>query len=108
MINIFINFVSQTFKLEYKVKQNIFASYNLKAELNTSAIGPRIKYVSFLIDLHSYYPRSEVRSPQTEEGIIGDFQTCVVQILYQDMNRLCMFGNLKVCSFPSFFSYSHL
>ena len=65
---------------------NIFASYCIKGELQTSTVKSGIEYMTFLAD---WYAKNSggagVGFFQIGGGIAGDFPICVVPMLYQDL-----------------------
>lgn len=67
---------------------NIFASYCLKKELQTSTVKSGIEYMTFLADWYTAEAGSDgIGFFQVGGGIAGDFPICVVPMLYQDLER---------------------
>jgi deoxyhypusine synthase len=67
---------------------NIFASYCLKGELNSSTMKSGIEYMMWLADYYTENAGTEgIGFFQIGGGIAGDFPICVVPMLYQDMER---------------------
>ncbi len=67
---------------------NIFASYCLKGELKPSTMKSGIEYMTFLADWYTDNAEDKgIGFFQIGGGIAGDFPSCVVPMLYQDMER---------------------
>jgi deoxyhypusine synthase len=67
---------------------NIFASYCLKGELQTSTVKSGIEYMTWLADWYTANAGDQgIGFFQIGGGIAGDFPICVVPMLYQDMER---------------------
>lgn len=67
---------------------NIFASYCVKGELQTSTVKSGIEYMTFLADWYTENAGTEgIGFFQIGGGIAGDFPICVVPMLYQDLER---------------------
>ncbi len=67
---------------------NIFASYCLKGELQTSTVKSGIEYMTWLADWYTDNAGDQgIGFFQIGGGIAGDFPICVVPMLYQDMER---------------------
>lgn len=65
---------------------NIFASYCIKGELQTSTVKSGIEYMTFLADWYANNSGGAgVGFFQIGGGIAGDFPICVVPMLYQDL-----------------------
>ena len=65
---------------------NVFASYCIKGELQTSTVKSGIEYMMYLADW--YRSNSEGKGVgffQIGGGIAGDFPICVVPMMYQDL-----------------------
>lgn len=67
---------------------NIFASYCIKGDLQTSTVKSGIEYMTFLADWYSDNTKNNgIGFFQIGGGIAGDFPICVVPMLYQDLER---------------------
>lgn len=67
---------------------NIFASYCIKGELQTSTVKSGIEYMTFLADWYTANTANNgIGFFQIGGGIAGDFPICVVPMLYQDLER---------------------
>ena len=67
---------------------NIFASYCIKEELETSTVKSGIEYMTFLANWYTENAGTEgIGFFQIGGGIAGDFPICVVPMLYQDLER---------------------
>ncbi len=65
---------------------NIFASYCIKGELQTSTVKSGIDYMTYLADWYTKNSQGAgVGFFQIGGGIAGDFPICVVPMLYQDL-----------------------
>lgn len=67
---------------------NIFASYCIKGQLQTSTVKSGIEYMTFLADWYTHNAEDKgIGFFQIGGGISGDFPICVVPMLYQDLER---------------------
>jgi deoxyhypusine synthase len=67
---------------------NIFASYCIKGELQTSTVKSGIEYMTFLANWYTENTQNNgIGFFQIGGGIAGDFPICVVPMLYQDLER---------------------
>src|SRR5210317_1856529 len=67
---------------------NIFASYCIKGELQSSTVKSGIEYMTYLAEWYTENTRSHmIGFFQIGGGIAGDFPICVVPMLYQDLEK---------------------
>ena len=67
---------------------NIFASYCIKEQLNTSTVKSGIEYMTWLANWYSNNSSGKgIGFFQIGGGIAGDFPICVVPMLYQDLEK---------------------
>jgi deoxyhypusine synthase len=66
---------------------NIFASYVIRGELNSSTMRSGIEYMTYLADWYSRNCQNGIGFFQIGGGIAGDFPICVVPMLYQDLQQ---------------------